>query len=228
MKTAEGQPLAPPLLLVEDDAMLGAAVRQGLEQDGYSVHWARDGVQARTMLAEGHGYQVILLDLSLPHETGLSLLKALRQRQDATPVIIVTARDSVADRIEGLDLGADDYVIKPFDLDELSARTRAITRRQHGTVVDALENGRVRIDVARRTVYLDSNAIAVSVQEYRTLVALMQRAGRVVSKVELEEAVYGWNAGVESNALEVYIHQLRRKLGAELIETVRGFGYRVG
>jgi two-component system, OmpR family, response regulator len=216
------------VLLVEDDAMLGAAVREGLQQDGCTVDWAHDGAQARTLLGEGHAYQAVLLDLSLPHESGLSILKGLRQRQDATPVVIITARDAVAERVEGLDLGADDYLIKPFDLDELAARLRAVMRRQHGAVVAELRHGRVRMDVPRRAVFLEDAPVTVSAQEFRTLLALMQRTGRVVPRRELEEAVYGWNAGVESNALEVYVHQLRRKLGPDVIETVRGFGYRVG
>lgn len=217
----------PSLLLVEDDTMLGAAVRDGLLQDGYAVDWARDGAMARTLLHD-HAYQAVLLDLSLPHESGLSILKGLRARQDATPVVIITARDAVAERVEGLDLGADDYLVKPFDLDELAARVRAVMRRQQGAVVAELRHGRVRVDVPRRAVFVEDAPVAVSAQEFRTLWALMQRAGRVVPRRELEEAVYGWNAGVDSNALEVYVHQLRRKLGAELIETVRGFGYRIG
>jgi two-component system, OmpR family, response regulator len=216
-----------PLLLVEDDAMLGAAVRDGLLQDGYAVDWARDGAMARSLL-EDHAYQAVLLDLSLPQESGLSILKGLRLRHDATPVVIITARDAVAERVEGLDLGADDYVVKPFDLDELAARLRAVMRRQQGAVVAELRHGRVRMDVPRRAVFLEDAPVSVSAQEFRTLQALMQRAGRVVPRRELEEAVYGWNAGVDSNALEVFVHQLRRKLGAEVIETVRGFGYRVG
>jgi two-component system, OmpR family, response regulator len=216
------------LLLVEDDPQLGEAVRDGLRQDGYAVDWARDGAMARTLLDAEHAYQAVLLDLSLPHESGLSILKGLRLRQDPTPVLVITARDAVAERIEGLDLGADDYLVKPFDLDELAARLRAVMRRRQGAVVAELRHGRVRMDVPRRAVYLEDTPVSVSAQEFRTLMALMQRSGRVVPRRELEEAVYGWNAGIESNAIEVYVHQLRRKLGSDVIETVRGFGYRVG
>lgn len=217
----------PSLLLVEDDPELGAAVEAGLRQDGFAVDWARSGTTAKTMLID-HRYQAVLLDLSLPGESGLSLLMRLRGQQDCAPVLIITARDAVAERVEGLNLGADDYIVKPFDLDELSARIRAVLRRRRGAIVSELRAGSLRLDVARRTVFVGDMGVSVSAQEFRTLLALMQRAGRVVSKRELEEAIYGWNAGIESNAVEVFVHQLRRKLGADLIQTVRGFGYRVG
>jgi two-component system OmpR family response regulator len=215
------------LLLVEDDEMLAHAVRAGLQRDDWRVDWAADAAAARLALSD-HGYAAVLLDLGLPRGSGLAVLQGLRQRYDATPVLIVTARDALSDRIAGLDAGADDYVVKPFELDELCARLRAVVRRSQGRVSPTLTHGDVMVDPARRSVARAGTPVTLSVNEYRTLVALMERRGWVVTRAQLEDAVYGGAGSIESNTIAVYIHQLRRKLGDDLIATVHGFGYRIG
>lgn len=215
------------ILLVEDDPMLGDALRTGLCQAGYQAEWVKDAAQASLVLVD-HGYGAILLDLHLPHGSGLGVLRALRERYDATPVVILSARDRLSDRILGLDEGADDYLTKPFQLDELLARLRAVLRRAGNRVVPTLRYGDVEVEPARRVVTRAGAPVSVSIHEYRTLVALMERQGRIVTRDQLEDVVYGGHGTIESNTVAVYVHQLRRKLGNEIIETVHGFGYRIG
>lgn len=215
------------ILLVEDDVMLADAVRAGLAQNGWRADRSADVPAARLALV-GHDYDAVLLDLQLPGASGFTLLAAMRANYDATPVLIVTARDQLSDRIRGLDAGADDYLVKPFQLDELYARLRALTRRSQGRVSERLVCRDVHVDPARREVTRAGEPVALSIHEYRTLLALMERQGRVVTRAQLEERVYGNDGAIESNTIAVYIHQLRRKLGDELIVTVHGFGYRIG
>lgn len=215
------------LLLVEDDEMLSLALRAGLERDGYEVDVAADAPAARLALTD-HGYAAVLLDLGLPGGSGLQVLRGVRDRYDTTPVLILTARDKLSDRIAGLDAGADDYLVKPFQPDELGARLRAVLRRAQGRVAPVLAVKAVRLDPARRSVTLRDEPVPLSVHEYRTLLALMERSGRVVTRHQLEEAVYGGDSTIESNTVAVYVHQLRRKLGDDLIVTVHGHGYRMG
>jgi two-component system response regulator QseB len=214
------------LLLVEDDPMIGAGVQRGLKQDGHTVDWVRDGAAAELAVADGV-YEVILLDLGLPRKSGLELLAGLRRKGVATPVLVITARDSVADRVKGLDAGADDYLVKPFDLDELSARIRALTRRQGGRASPVIEVGSLALDPAKHVVTLGGAPIALSKREFSLLHALMKQPGVPLSRAQIEESLYGWDEEIESNAVEVYIHSLRRKLGAERIRNVRGVGYMV-
>jgi two-component system, OmpR family, response regulator len=215
------------LLLVEDDAMIGRAVRQGLADAGFAVDWVTEGRAAELALANGV-YDLAVLDLGLPGKDGMAVLRELRARRDPLPVLIVTARDAVAERIEGLNSGADDYVLKPFDLDELVARVRALLRRQAGGAVPVLESGGLALDTVRREVCLDGREIRLSAREFALLEALMRRPGAVLSREQLEDAVYGWGEEVGSNAVEVHLHNLRRKLGADTIRNVRGVGYKVG
>ncbi|WP_305075790.1 response regulator [Propionivibrio sp.] len=214
------------LLLVEDDPMIGASVQRGLKQEGYSVDWVRDGAAAEGALADGV-HELILLDLGLPRKSGLELLAALRRRGVATPVLVITARDSVADRVKGLDAGADDYLVKPFDLDELSARVRALLRRQGGRASPVLDVGPLSLDPAVHAVTLDGAPVALSKREFSLLHALMKQPGVPLSRAQIEESLYGWGEEIESNAVEVHIHALRRKIGAERIRNVRGVGYMV-
>lgn len=212
------------LLLAEDDAMIGAAVVRGLRQDGFTVDWVRDGRAAELALADGV-HEVLLLDLGLPRKQGLDVLAAMRRRGDARPVLIITARDAIADRVAGLDAGADDYVVKPFDLDELAARIRALARRRGGPAQPKLCHGGIELDPAMRDVTRDGVPIPLSPREFALLEALMTRPGAVLSRAQLEERLYGWNDPVESNAVEVHLHGLRRKLGAGVIRNVRGVGW---
>jgi two-component system response regulator QseB len=213
-------------LLVEDDTMIGRAVRQGLGEAGFSVDWVRDGRAASLALASGV-YDVAVLDLGLPGKDGMAVLGELRARRDPLPVLIVTARDSVPDRIAGLDAGADDYVLKPFDLDELVARLRALLRRHAGGGSPLMECGALSLDPRRREVRLAGQPVQLSAREFSLLEALMQRPGAVLSREQLEDAVYGWGHEVGSNAVEVHLHNLRRKLGTNTIRNVRGVGYKV-
>ncbi len=214
------------LLLVEDDPMIGASVQRGLKQDGYTVDWVRDGAAAELALANGV-HEVILLDLGLPRKSGLDLLASLRRRGAATPVLVITARDSVADRVKGLDAGADDYLVKPFDLDELSARIRALMRRRDGRSSPVIEIGALALDPATHAVTLDGAPVALSKREFSVLHALMKQPGMPLSRSQIEESLYGWDEEIESNAVEVHIHSLRRKIGSERIRNVRGVGYMV-
>lgn len=214
------------LLLVEDDTMIGEAVLDLLRAENHAVDWVRDGDMADTAL-HTDTYDLVLLDLGLPRRDGLSVLRALRARHDRTPVLIATARDSVQQRIEGLDAGADDYVLKPYDLDELLARIRALVRRAAGRAEPVYEHGDVRINPATREVTVGRTAVVLSAREWAVIEPLLARPGLVLSRAQLEEKLYGWKDEISSNAVEVYIHGLRKKLGAELIQNVRGVGYMV-
>lgn len=214
------------LLLVEDDAMIGRAMRQGLGDAGFVVDWVTDGRAAQLALANGV-YDLALLDLGLPGKDGMAVLRELRRRRDPVPVLVVTARDAVADRIAGLNEGADDYVLKPFDLDELIARVRALLRRSAGVAGPMLECGSLVLDPVKREVRLRDEPVTLSAKEFALLETLMQRPGSVLSREQLEDALYGWEREVGSNAVEVHLHNLRRKLGADVIRNVRGAGYKV-
>lgn len=215
------------LLLVEDDRSLSEAVAKGLALQGWSVDCVGDAPGARLALSD-HGYHAVLLDLGLPQGSGLSVLQAMRSRYDATPVLIVTARDQLSDRIQGLDAGADDYVVKPVQVDELAARLRAVVRRSQGRVAPVISFRDITLDPARRTVTQGERPVSLSVHEFRTLLALMEKRGHVVTRDQLENAVYGHSSTIESNTIAVYVHQLRRKLGEGVICTVHGHGYRLG
>jgi two-component system OmpR family response regulator len=215
------------LLLVEDDRMLGDALAAALAQDGWSIDRAGDAASARLALID-HGYTAVLLDLGLPRGSGLDVLASLRQRYDTTPVLIITARDQLSDRVRGLDAGADDYIVKPFEAGELGARLRAVVRRTQGRVAPVLRHGEIVLDPADRSVRLGDHPVRLGVHEYRTLLALMERPGRVIARDMLESLVYGGDGAIESNTIAVYIHQLRKKLGDGVIVTVHGFGYRLG
>jgi two-component system, OmpR family, response regulator QseB len=212
------------LLLVEDDPMIGTALRQGLQHEGHSVDWVQDGKLAAPAIDTG-AYDLVILDLGLPGKDGTQVLAELRQRHNPVPVIITTARDQLDDRLRGLDLGADDYLIKPFDLDELAARIRAVARRHHGRAHDLLRHGVVELNSATHEVSVDGTPAVLSAREFALLEALMERPQAIVSRAQLEERLYGWNEEVASNAVEVHIHHLRKKLGERFIYTVRGLGY---
>jgi two-component system response regulator QseB len=212
------------LLLVEDDPMIGKSVQIGLKQEGYAVDWVYDGVAAELALANDV-YELVLLDLGLPRKAGLDILRALRAAKNTIPVLILTARDAVADRVKGLDAGADDYLVKPFDLEELCARIRALLRRRGGRAEPIIELGSLRVDPGAHEVHLDGAPIALSAREFTLLLALLERPGVPLSRSQLEERIYGWGEEVESNTVEVYIHSLRRKLGSSWIRNVRGVGY---
>lgn len=214
------------VLLAEDDAMIGAAVRDRLRGQGFAVDWVRDGRTADAALS-GEVYDLLLLDLGLPGREGLDVLRALRGRGSTLPVVILTARDAVDDRVAGLDAGADDYVVKPFDLKELEARLRAVLRRRAGRASSTIEHGRLSLDLAAHELRLDGAPVPVSPREFALLHALLERPGRILSRAQLEERLYGWGEEVGSNVVEVHIHSLRRKLGADLIRNVRGVGYRI-
>jgi two-component system response regulator QseB len=214
------------LLLVEDDPMIGASIQKGLRQDGFLVDWVRDGASAEGTL-RASTYDALLLDLGLPRKSGDALLRDLRRAGNAIPVLIITARDAVSDRVAGLDSGADDYIVKPFDLDELAARIRAVKRRHAGRADRLVRVGRVTFDSAARRVTLNGREVALSGRELSLLEALLDRPGAILSRAQLEERIYGWGEEIESNAVEVYVHSLRRKLGADFIRTVRGVGYTV-
>ena len=212
------------LLLVEDDRMIGESVKAGLRQDAFAVDWVRDAEAADLALAAGP-YALVLLDLGLPGRSGLQWLRQLRSRGQALPVLILTARDAVSDRVAGLDSGADDYLVKPFDLAELAARIRALLRRQAGRAAPSLRHGDVALDPVTREATLKGKPVSLSSREFALLSALMERPAAVLSRAQLEERLYGWGEEVESNAVEVHIHHLRRKLGAPFIRNVRGLGY---
>lgn len=212
------------ILLVEDDALLGDGLRAGLRQLGFQIDWVRDGDAAEREL-RAEPYAAAVLDLGLPRRNGLEVLTAIRQSGLKLPVLVLTARDAVADRIRGLDLGADDYVVKPIDLHELGARLRALIRRSHGQPVERLRCGDIELDPASRTVTQDGRDVTLSPREFDLLHALMLNAGRVLSRDQLEQHLYSWGREVESNVVEVHIHHLRRKLGPRAISTIRGVGY---
>jgi len=212
------------LLLAEDDQMIGESVQRGLRQEGHAVDWVRDGAAAERALAD-HAYDLVLLDLGLPRKDGIRLLEDLRRQRNRVPVLVITARDAVAERVRGLDAGADDYLAKPFDFDELSARIRALARRQSGRAEPEILVGALRVNLASHEVFLGESRVALSAREFSLLHALVEQPGVPISRSQLEERIYGWNEEVESNAVEVYIHSLRRKLGPEWVRNLRGVGY---
>jgi two-component system response regulator QseB len=214
------------ILLVEDDALLGDALQVGLRGQGFAVEWIRDGAAGEAALASNE-FTAVVLDLGLPRMSGLDLLQRVRDRGDRTPVVILTARDAVDDRVRGLDLGADDYVVKPVALTELGARLRAVARRAQGTASGAIVVGRLTVDLASRTVTLDGNPVELQAREFALLQELVLRAGRVVTRTQLETQLYEWDRSLDSNAIEVHVHHLRRKLAPSLIRTVRGVGYMI-
>ena len=212
------------ILLVEDDALLGDAVQAGLKQAGYAVDWLRDGASADQALVT-ESYAAVVLDWGLPRLTGIEVLERLRARHDEVPVLLLTARDTVDDRIMGLDSGADDYLVKPFDLGELGARLRALVRRASGNATPWLAAGEVELDPASHRVNYRGLPVELSAKEFALLHALLLNQGRVLSRAQLEEKLYAWGDEVESNAVEVHVHHLRRKLFTELITNIRGVGY---
>ena len=214
------------LLVIEDDPMIGTAVRTGLLQAGFAVDWVTDGGAAHVALRDGT-YDLAVLDLGLPGKDGMAILAALRMASNSIPILIASARDTVRDRIQGLEAGADDYVLKPFDLDELIARVRALLRRHAGNASPLLRCGRLALDPVRKLVTCAGEPIELSAKEFAILEALMQRPGAVLSRQKLEESIYGWGREIASNAVEVHLHHLRRKLGTSVIRNVRGVGYRV-
>ena len=215
------------ILLVEDDALLGDGIRAGLKLADYAVDWVRDGEAARLALLD-HAYQACVLDLGLPKRDGLWLLKDLRQRGNQLPVLILTARDSSADKIAGLDAGADDYLTKPFDLPELQARLRALIRRAGGAATPTLEHAGVVLEPASKRVTRDGQQIMLSAREYALLHDLLAHKTHIRTRGQLEESLYAWGEETGSNTVEVYIHHLRKKLGADFIRTIRGLGYQLG
>lgn len=214
------------LLLVEDDSMVGESLRKALRQDGFTVDWVEDG-RAAEVAAANACYDAMLLDLGLPRKGGLDVLKSLRQAGNRLPVLVLTARDAVADRVKGLDAGADDYLIKPFDVEELEARIRALLRRQSGRINSVIRVGELTLDTASREVRLKGQVVSLSGREFALLSAFLDRPGTVLSLSQLEEKIYGWGDEIGSNTVEVYIHALRKKLGANLIKNVRGVGYMI-
>jgi len=214
------------VLLVEDDELLGSAVQAGLEQSGYTVDWLRDGRLAAAALQSDEP-DLLILDLGLPGKDGLTLLRELRARDSKIPVLILTARDTVEDRIVGLDVGADDYLVKPFDLGELSARLRAISRRRSGRATPLIRCGDLIFDPVAHSLTVDGEEVHLHPKANAILEALLQRPGLPLSRERLEQILYGWGEGVESNTVEVHIHHLRKKLGKERILTIRGVGYMI-
>jgi two-component system response regulator QseB len=215
------------ILLAEDDPMIGAGVRTGLGQEGFAVDWVKDGHAAQLALAE-NVHDLVVLDLGLPRQDGLTVLASMRRRGDARPVLILTARDAVDDRVAGLDAGADDYMAKPFELSELAARIRALRRRDAGRASPVITHGDLELDPATHELRDRGTPIALSAREFAILEALLARPGAILSRRQLEETVYGWKDEVGSNAIDVHIHALRKKLGATAIRNVRGVGWTIG
>jgi two-component system, OmpR family, response regulator len=214
------------VLLIEDDEVLGSAVRDQIVADGHSVDWSRRLDDARDHLGLA-GYELVLLDLMLPDGRGLDLLRGMRRAGDATPVVILTALDQISDRIAGLNAGADDYLVKPFDLSELSARIGSVSRRYHGNPNPQLRIGDLAIDLAARSVRKAGGEVTLTAREWALFEALVQRRGAILSKPQLEERLYSFDQDVDSNAIEVHVSRLRKKLGPDILETVRGMGYRL-
>jgi DNA-binding response OmpR family regulator len=214
------------VLLVEDDEMIGRSLQQALEGAGWSVDWVRDGELANSALSDG-GYTCMLLDLGLPRQDGNTVLQRARERGDATPVLVLTARDGIEDRIHSLDLGADDYLLKPFEFRELLARMRAVVRRRDGAAHSLVGTGALQLDLTTREVVANGAREALTAREFALLHALLERPGAILSREQLENRIYGWGEEVTSNAIDVLIHGMRRKLGADTIRNVRGLGWRV-
>ena len=214
------------VLLVEDDAQLGKAVQTGLQQQGHAVDWVRDGVAGEGAALSGE-YAAVLLDLGLPRQGGMAMLQRLRAAGCLTPVLIITSRDEVPERILGLDAGADDFLIKPFDLQELGARLRAAARRSVGRARTLLEHGTLQVNPAARSVALNGADVPLTAREFSLLIQLLENRGKVQSRTQLQDALYSWSIDIESNAVEVHVHHLRRKLGRDLIRTVHGHGYMI-
>lgn len=214
------------ILLVEDDLMVGEATRKGLRQDGFAVDWVCDGKAAELALDQEE-YALMLLDLGLPQKGGLAVLRTLRAAGNPVPVLVTTARDAITDRVAGLDAGADDYLIKPYDLEELSARMRALLRRQSGRTDSVVQVRDVTLNAATHEVRLQGQPVSLSAREFALLRAFLDRPGVVLSRAQLEEKLYGWDDSIDSNAVEVHIHALRKKLGSDFIKNVRGIGYLV-
>lgn len=214
------------LLLVEDDPMIGESLRHALKGDGYAVDWVTDGETAAESL-EIEQYDLVLLDLGLPKQSGIEVLQGVRKRKDAIPVLILTARDAVSDRVIGLDAGADDYLVKPFALAEVEARIRALLRRKHGQAEPVMRCGDAVLNPATKELSYGGKAELLSAREYALMHCLMEKPGAVLSRPQLEEKIYGWNEEVASNAVEVLIHQLRKKYGTDIIRNIRGLGYMV-
>ena len=214
------------VLLVEDDTMIGQGLAQALGREGWSVDWVRDGMLARSAIDDG-GYACVLLDLGLPKLDGVEVLRHCRTRGDLTPVLVLTARDGLDDRIRGLDLGADDYLLKPYEFRELLARMRAVIRRRDGAAHSLIGQAGFQLDLTTREVLMAGGRIELSAREFALLHALLERPGAILSRDQLEARIYGWGEEVSSNAVDVLIHGMRRKLGADLIRNVRGLGWRV-
>jgi two-component system, OmpR family, response regulator len=214
------------ILLAEDDAMIGEAITQALKDASYAVDWVRDGQAAMNAFSHQH-YDAVLLDLGLPKKDGIEVLRALRANRESVPILIISARDSLNDRIQGLDSGADDYILKPFEMAELLARIRVTVRRNAGIAAATLSNGILSLDLVSREVTADGMTTPLSAREFSLLQALLIRPGAILSRVDLEDRIYGWNEEVESNAVEFLIHSLRKKLGSSSIRNVRGVGWMV-
>jgi two-component system response regulator QseB len=215
------------LLLIEDDPMIGESIAEGLRGERYAVDWVRDGKSAQLALAHDV-YDAVLLDLGLPKRSGLEVLREYRRQGGVAKILIMTARDSTAERVEGLDSGADDYLVKPFDLDELFARIRALLRRSAGRVVPNIVHRGVTLNLATHEAFLGAAPLHLPAREFALLAVLLDPPGQVISKARLEEKLYGWDERIESNAVDVHVHHLRKKLGADFIRNVRGVGYLVG
>jgi DNA-binding response OmpR family regulator len=214
-------------LLVEDDVLLGDGIRKSLGHLGFVVDWMQDGKQGENALTS-EDYAAVVLDIGLPRQDGFTLLRSVRNKHSQTPVLILTARDAKQDKLDGFNAGADDYVIKPVDMEELAARLRALIRRSTGRATQTIQVGAVRLDPAARQAWCDERIVELSAKEFAVLELLMQNAGRVMTRIQLEQSLYGWSDSVDSNTVEVFIHHLRRKLGSDFIRTLRGIGYIVG
>jgi len=216
------------ILLVEDDRMIGASLVHGLTDDGYSVDWVRSGREAESALSDAQAaYEIMLLDWGLPGRSGVEVLRHIRRAGNNIPVLMITARDAISDRVTGLDDGADDFLVKPFELSELKARIRALARRHAGRIEPVLKTSTITLDPASRCAYRDGREIRLTAREYALLHALMVRPGALLSRAQLEERIYSWSEAVESNAVEFLIHSLRQKIGREQIENSRGLGWRI-
>lgn len=212
------------LLLVEDDEILGDGIAEGLREYAYTVDWIKDGNQFDSAVS-ANKYDAIILDWNLPGEPGLNLLRKNRDGGGTVPILMLTARDTLEDRITGLDQGADDYLVKPFDLDELAARIRALIRRDHGRTHPLLQYGNISMDIARHEVTKSGEPVSLSLREFSLLQLLLENVGKVLSRSRIEDSLYAWGEEIESNSIEVHIHNLRKKIGADTIKTIRGVGY---